>query len=93
MAARESPQIIEDERERAESPTPLAEGLMRSYRGPGGGECSAVQLRLIGLSEGHSVYSPKNWPHGLQKDSHLAEALGSHPAIHCFLTGLYERRR
>ena len=60
MAARESPQIIEEERERAESPTPLAEGLMRSYRGPGGGECSAVQLRLIGLSEVSSVFSPKN---------------------------------
>jgi hypothetical protein len=31
------------------------------------------------------VLSPKNWLHGLQKDSHLADALASHSAIHLFL--------
>jgi hypothetical protein len=31
------------------------------------------------------VLSPKNWLHGLQKDSHLADALASHSAIHLLL--------
>jgi hypothetical protein len=31
------------------------------------------------------VCTPKNWLHGLQEDSHLADALGLHPAIHFFL--------
>jgi hypothetical protein len=31
------------------------------------------------------VLSPKNWLPSLQKDSHLADALASHSAIHLFL--------
>jgi hypothetical protein len=53
MAARESPQMIEVEWEWAESHTSCRgaheEELMRSYRGPGGGECSAADLLLIGV--------------------------------------------
>src|SRR5215210_9098288 len=37
------------------------------------------------FSEVRSVLSPNNWPHGLQNDSHLADALASHPAIHLLL--------
>ena len=39
------------------------------------------------------MFSPKKWLHGLQKDSHLAEALASHSAIHCFLTGRYRKKK
>jgi hypothetical protein len=46
MAARGSPQMIEEE---WDSPAPLLEVLKRSYSGPGGGGCSAATLRLIGF--------------------------------------------
>jgi hypothetical protein len=49
MAARDPPQMIEEEREWAEVPTPLLEGLIRLYRGSGGGECTAAELPLVGL--------------------------------------------
>jgi hypothetical protein len=48
---------------------------------------------LLGFSEVSSVFSPKKWLPGLQKDSHLAEALGSSPAIHCFLTGRHRKKK
>jgi hypothetical protein len=54
MAARESSQIIEEERERVDSPTPLLEVLRRAYGGPSGGGCSAAELLLIGLVLGSS---------------------------------------
>jgi len=40
--------MIEEGPERAESHT-LLEGLIRSYRAPSGGACSAAELLLIGL--------------------------------------------
>jgi hypothetical protein len=46
MAARESPQIIEEERERGEA-TPIVEVLRRAHRGPGGGECLAGEYLPI----------------------------------------------
>jgi hypothetical protein len=53
--------------------------------------CSA-NFALSAFSENSSVFSPKNWLDGLQKDGHLADALASHPAIH-FFTGQYDSRR
>jgi hypothetical protein len=43
-----------------------------------------MNFAFLGFSEVGSVFTPKNWLHGLQEDSHLADALGSHLAIHFF---------
>src|SRR5215211_1368152 len=65
-----------------------------ALKNPGG--CAARRIlgggTLIGLFGSRLCVQPENWLHGLQKDSHLADALASHPAIH-FFTGQYESRR
>jgi len=65
-----------------------------ALRNPGGVRSPTYIRRgaLIGLFGSRLCVQPENWLHGLPKDSHLADALASHPAIH-FLTGQYERRR
>jgi hypothetical protein len=45
----------------------------------------SANFALSVFLEVRSVLSPNNWPHGLQNDSHLADALASHPAIHLLL--------